>query len=85
MSPHNNSQPYQDWYSDRRDGPPQINPSSVGLLIVFLAAFLFLAYMTMERPWAGAEVSPSPDAQTSADPALADPSVEQAPVAEAQQ
>ena len=86
MRPHNNSQPYQDWYSDRRDRPPQISYSSVGLLIVFLAAFLFLAYMTMERPWAGAEFSPSPDAQTSADPALADPPGEQAPVgAEAQQ
>ena len=80
----NNSQPYQDWYSYRRNRP-EISPSSVGLLIVFLAAFLFLAYMTMERPWAGADDTPSPDAQTSADPALADPSGEQAPVAEAQQ
>ena len=75
----NNSQPYQDWYSDRRNRP-EISPSSVGLLIVFLSAFLFLAYMTVERPWAGAGGTPSSDAQTSADPALADPSGEQAPV-----
>ena len=86
MRPHNNSEPYQDWYSDRRDGPPRISPSSVGLLIVFLTAFLFLAYMTMERPWAGGEDTPSPDAQAAADPAPADPSGGQAPVdGEAQQ
>lgn len=84
MCPDNNSQPYQDWYSERRHRP-EISPSSVGLLIVFLAAFLFLAYMTIERPWAGGEATPPSDVQTSADPQVADPAGEPAPAAEAQQ
>lgn len=66
MRRQNDWQQYDAWHLDWRERPPLISGYSLVLLVIFLGAFVFLAFMAYERPW----VDPEPaamDARTFAD------------------